>query len=62
MLYFFYCFEKQRCHFHTWGLDNKDLMNDFQRKQEGTPEKDSEVKKVKHDDAQKTNGDTNGHN
>lgn len=44
-----------------------DLMIDFQRKPEGSPEKDSEVKKVKHDDAQAdaaqhTNGDTNGHN
>lgn len=35
---------------------------DFQRKPEGSPEKDTEVKKVKHDDTQKTNGDTNGHN
>lgn len=44
------------------------LMNDLQRKPEGSPEKDGEVKKVKHDDAQPTaaatnhtNGDTNGH-
>ncbi|XP_075877050.1 nuclear autoantigenic sperm protein-like [Nelusetta ayraudi] len=37
------------------------------RKPEGSPEKEGEVKKVKHDDAetdavQHTNGDTNGHN
>lgn len=40
---------------------------DFQRKPEESPEKDGEVKKVKHDDAPAdaalhTNGDTNGHN
>lgn len=43
-----------------------DPMNDFQRKPEGSPEKDGEVKKVKHDEAQAdaaqhTNGDANGH-
>lgn len=33
-----------------------DLMNDFQRKPEASPEKDTEVKKVKHNEDQKTNG------
>lgn len=45
---------------------NTDQMDDFQRKPEGSPEKEGEVKKVKHNDAQadavqNTDGDTNGH-
>lgn len=38
-------------------------MNDFQRKPEESPQKDGEVKKVKHDDAQADAAQhTNGHN
>lgn len=53
--------------FAQMRFHNMDLMDDFQRKPEGSPEKEGEVKKVKHDDAetdavQHTNGDTNGHN
>lgn len=53
--------------FAQMRFHNTDLMDDFQRKPEGSPEKEGEVKKVKHDDAeadavQHTNGDTNGHN